>query len=135
MARRWVPRDLAFIARACPGSPSRTVAPIGFIATERAGTELHIVELSVHPTVAQQGVGRRLIEAAFAAAENAGLTAVTLTTFRDVPWNAPYYARLGFREVPAAAISSRLAATTAQESARGLPAERRCAMRYALSQA
>jgi hypothetical protein len=22
--------------------------------------------------------------------------AVTLTAFRDVPWNAPYYARLGF---------------------------------------
>jgi hypothetical protein len=31
---------------------------------------------------------------AHAAAENR--PALTLTTFRDVPWNAPYYARLGF---------------------------------------
>jgi hypothetical protein len=24
---------------------------------------------------------------------------VTLTTFRDVPWNGPFYAKLGFREL------------------------------------
>lgn len=108
---------------------------IGFLAAERAGPELHIVELSVHPAHQRQGVGRKLIAAAFAAADNAGLTAVTLTTFRDVPWNAPFYARLGFEEVPPGALSSQLAAATADELRRGLPAERRCAMRYALSQA
>jgi hypothetical protein len=28
-----------------------------------------------------------------------GLPAVTLTTFRDVAWNGPFYAKLGFREL------------------------------------
>jgi GNAT superfamily N-acetyltransferase len=125
--RRLIGYGLCWVAEAA-GSV------IGFLAAERAGPELHVVELSVRPEYQRQGVGRQLIEAALAAADNAGLTAVTLTTFRDVPWNAPFYARLGFREVPPAAISSRLAARTAQDSARGLPAERRCAMRFALSQ-
>ena len=30
-----------------------------------------------------------------------GLPAVTLTTFRDVPWNAPFYARLRVRVIEA----------------------------------
>jgi GNAT superfamily N-acetyltransferase len=109
--------------------------PIGFLAAERAGPELHIVELSVLPDRQGQGIGRALIEAALARAHNDGLTAVTLTTFRDVPWNAPFYARIGFGEVPPLALSARLAAIRADESRHGLPAERRCAMRYPLSQA
>lgn len=108
---------------------------VGFLAAERAGPELHISELSVVPELQGQGIGRRLIAAALARADDDGLTAVTLTTFRDVPWNAPFYARIGFREVPPLALSSRLAAIRADESRHGLPAERRCAMRYPLSQA
>ena len=110
-------------------------APVGFLAAERAGPELHIVELSVLPVRQGQGIGRALIDAAFKRADNDGLTAVTLTTFRDVPWNAPFYARIGFGEVPPMALSARLAAIRAEESRHGLPAERRCAMRYPLSQA
>ena len=110
-------------------------APVGFLAAERSGPELHIVELSVLPEYQGQGIGRALIDAALARADNDGLTAVTLTTFRDVPWNAPFYARIGFGEVPPLALSARLAAIRANESRHGLPAERRCAMRYPLSQA
>ncbi len=124
-----------FIAQGTSWIAEQGGRPVGFLAAERAGPELHIVELSVLPDRQRQGIGRRLIEAATAFAENGGLTAVTLTTFRDVPWNAHYYARLGFREVPPGALSSRLAAIRAQESEKGLPAERRCAMRYPLSQA
>ena len=29
-----------------------------------------------------------------------GLPCLTLTTFRDVPWNAPWYSRLGFEPAP-----------------------------------
>jgi hypothetical protein len=32
-------------------------------------------------------------------AQRHGLAALTLTTFTDVPWNMPYYERLGFRHL------------------------------------
>lgn len=142
--------DLAWIADGEPMAPDahrRGIAQgtcwvaetgnrrVGFLAAERAGPELHIVELSVVPQQQGQGIGRALIEAAVRKAENDGLTAITLTTFRDVAWNAPFYARLGFSEVPPRALSARLAALRAEETRHGLPAERRCAMRFPLSQA
>lgn len=42
-----------------------------------------------------------------------GLPALTLVTFRGVPWNAPHYERLGFRELAAAEITPGLAALAA----------------------
>jgi predicted N-acetyltransferase YhbS len=52
--------------------------------------------VSVHPAAAGRGLGRALIEAAAEQARARGEDRVTLTTFADVPWNAPYYQRLGF---------------------------------------
>ena len=49
-----------------------------------------------------------------------GLAAQTLTTFRDVAWNGPYYARLGFTVVPAEALTPGLRELRAAETARGL---------------
>ena len=50
---------------------------------------------------------------------------LTLSTFRSVPWNAPYYARLGFAELPAAELTPGLTEILAAETAFGLdPAER-----------
>ena len=60
------------------------------------------------------------------------LTALTLTTFRDVAWNAPFYQRLGFAVLPREAISPYLAGHLRDEIERGLPADRRCAMRLGL---
>lgn len=56
---------------------------------------LHIEQVSVRPDHARRGLGRALIDGAERA--EPWTEAVTLTTFRDVPWNAPYYARCGFR--------------------------------------
>jgi hypothetical protein len=42
---------------------------------------------------------------------------VTLTTFRDVPWNAPFYRRLGFEVVDE--LPSGLAAIRAHEAMAG----------------
>ena len=48
---------------------------------------------------ARRGVGRALIVAVARWAKGCGDTDLVLSTFRDVPWNAPYYERLGFVEV------------------------------------
>jgi hypothetical protein len=47
---------------------------------------------------------------------------VTLTTFRDIPWNAPYYARLGFSELPADAWGAGMRALVARER-RAIPGD------------
>lgn len=73
--------------------------PIGFVCVEVLDGAAHIWQLSVHPRAGRQGVGTALVKAACAWASSNGLPAVTLTTFRDVPWNGPFYQRLGFHVV------------------------------------
>lgn len=101
---------------------------IGFIATEPFRRELHMWQLAVHEDAQRLGVGSGLVRACMIDARNSGFTAVTLTTSRDLPWNAPFYERLGFEEVTALDAHPRLAAELALEADNGLPADRRCAM-------
>ena len=103
-------------------------AMAGFLVNEPFRRELHIWEFNVHPDFQQKGVGAGLLRACLIDARNSGFAAVTLTTFRDVPWNAPFYARLGFEEVSALDAHPRLAGELALEADHGLPIERRCAM-------
>ena len=100
----------------------------GFLVTEPFGRELHVWECSVHPDFQQRGIGAGLLRAAMIDARNSGFRTLTLTTFRDVPWNAPFYERLGFEEVTALDAHPRLAGELALEADDGLPVERRCAM-------
>jgi GNAT superfamily N-acetyltransferase len=109
--------------------------PIGFLAAEVCDDELHIEEFSVRLDRQGSGCGRALMAEAIAWAKARALRAVTLTTFRDVPWNAPYYARKGFRVLAGHEIGSRLADALRREVERGFPGERRCAMRLDLSPA
>ncbi|WP_284126577.1 GNAT family N-acetyltransferase [Parerythrobacter aestuarii] len=102
--------------------------PIGFLASQPFSRELHVWEMSVHPDGQRKGIGAGLVRACLIDAANSGFKAVTLTTFRDVPWNGPFYARLGFEEVTALDAHARLASELALEADNGLPAERRCAM-------
>ena len=71
--------------------------PRGFACVDVVDGVAHLWQLSVHPSWGRQGIGRALIEAVCDWASSNGYPAVTLTTFRDVPWNAPFYSRLGFR--------------------------------------
>lgn len=107
--------------------------PVGFLAAERVAPELHIWELSVREEWQGGDIGRRLIAKACAAAEMIDLTAVTLTTFRDVPWNAPFYAKVGFAILEGDEIGDRLKKILTYETEIGLPGERRCAMRRVIA--
>ena len=84
------------------------------------------------PSHARQGLGRSLLDTASAWAEERGLAALTLTTYAEVPWNAPYYRRLGFQELTVDQMSSGLRHIRDQESARGLDEWPRVAMRRQL---
>jgi hypothetical protein len=54
---------------------------------------------------------------------------VTLTTFRDVPWNRPWYERLGFRVLGEDELGPELRARRDEEEHLGLPAALRVCMR------
>ncbi|MGB3712303.1 MAG: GNAT family N-acetyltransferase [Erythrobacter sp.] len=101
---------------------------VGFLASEPFRRELHVWEMDVHPDYQRRGIGAGLVRAAQIDARNSGFRALTLTTFRDLAWNAPFYARLGFEEVTALDAHPRLVGELANEADNGLPAERRCAM-------
>src|SRR5690606_27251835 len=94
--------------------------PTAYLVAERVDDDLHIHQVSVHPDHAHQGIGRALIDQAASTAAATGLPAVTLTTFLEVPWNAPYYQRLGFTLMTAEEIGPGLAAVREQEIALGL---------------
>lgn len=100
----------------------------GFLVTEPFGRELHIWEMDVDPRFQKRGIGAGLVRASQIDARVSSFKALTLTTFRDIPWNAPFYARMGFQEVTALDAHPRLAGELANEVDDGLPAERRCAM-------
>lgn len=104
--------------------------PVGFILAETHVSSLFIVELSVHLDWQGKGIGRRLIACVADQARKRGLASLTLTTFRDVPWNAPFYARLGFEMITT--LTPELREKREEETAHGLAYDARCAMRLPL---
>lgn len=106
----------------------RDGAPIGFLLASIMDAALHVEELDVDPAHQRRGVGRALVERACDEARARGLAAVTLITFRDVPWNEPFYASAGFVALHRAALGPSLAAKVDEDATR-LGSERRVAMR------
>ena len=70
--------------------------PVGFARLEIVDGHAHLAQMAVSYEYARQGIGRSLLVAAKAWAQEAGFHSMTLTTFRDVPFNAPFYASCGF---------------------------------------
>lgn len=107
--------------------------PVGFALVETLSPRrAHLEEIDVLPSHGRRGIGAALVRAACDWAARAGFEEVTLTTFREVRWNMPFYAKLGFVEVPAARLDAELETIVRDEEARGLPRDRRAVMRYAL---
>jgi len=91
----------------------------------------HIEQVSVDPDYSGRGIGAALIEHLESVARERHRVALTLTTYRDVPWNGPYYSRLGFVEDPDP--SPALLAIRAHEAELGLDAWPRIVMRRAIA--
>jgi GNAT superfamily N-acetyltransferase len=100
----------------------------GFVDANVKGGDLHVWSLDVRFELQGRGIGRALMAAARQRAIQLGCKGMTLTTFVDVPFNAPFYQSLGFSILPAP--PRRLAEILATEAARGLT--NRCAMRAPL---
>jgi GNAT superfamily N-acetyltransferase len=105
--------------------------PVGFALVEMLAEDLpHLDEVDVAPAHGRRGLGTALVRAVCEWAASSGFLVVTLTTFRAVPWNLPFYARLGFLEIPPDQLRPELAAVVSDETARGLDPATRAVMAY-----
>lgn len=102
--------------------------PIGFLTAECMQDRLHILEISVEAQAQGCGAGKTLLRAAHQAAKQRGLKRITLTTCRNVPWNAPFYQKMGFEILAQTDLESDLRAHLEDEQACGFQPGERCAM-------
>ncbi|MDY0062140.1 MAG: GNAT family N-acetyltransferase [Myxococcota bacterium] len=106
----------------------RTDAPVGFALFEAVDDAVHLQELDVLPEHGGRGLGRQLVEAVAAWGVAEKLGTMTLTTFRDVPFNAPFYARAGFGILDEHELTPRLARIREEERSHGVDLAPRVAM-------
>lgn len=107
---------------------------VGFICIRNINEELtiHISEFAVDYAYQKRRIGFQLINFVIELAKKRRKS-ITLTTFSNVPWNAPFYEKLGFVIMNRSELNERLALLLAQEVEVGLPKEHRCAMRLCVS--
>ena len=105
---------------------------VGFAQMAVLDGMAHLDEIDVVPEHGGRGVGSRLVETVCRWAAEAGYRKVTLSTFRDVPWNRPFYERRGFRVVESSTLPPEHQALLALERQRGLRTDLRVVMQRAL---
>ena len=106
--------------------------PVGYARVELVDGQAHLEQLSVLPEHGGRGIGTALLHAVCAWAHDRGDRAVTLTTFREVAFNAPLYAKRGFEEVPEPEWPAGIRTLVAEETAHGLDPAQRVVMRRPL---
>ncbi|MCP4590970.1 MAG: GNAT family N-acetyltransferase [bacterium] len=103
--------------------------PVGFAVVSVLDGNAHLDELDVHPEHGRRGIGSALVETVCEWARATGYCAVTLSTLRNVPWNAPLYGKLGFRILLVRELTPALLQLLESEARLGLPMEDRVLMR------
>jgi ribosomal protein S18 acetylase RimI-like enzyme len=92
--------------------------PVGFIRIIELAGQAHLEQLSVHPHYGKQGLGSALLVAAIRELRRRRYDCLTLMTFEDVRWNAPFYRKRGFQT--AIDLSPRLQWLYVREKALGM---------------
>ncbi|WP_226351565.1 MULTISPECIES: GNAT family N-acetyltransferase [unclassified Pseudonocardia] len=127
----YVVAGRAWVAQRSAGGTGDAGPLVGYLIADLVDGCAHVEQVSVLPSQRGRRIGEGLVEHLAGWARDRGLPALTLTTYRDVPWNGPYWARLGFRELIAPGPGLR--AIREQEAARGLDVWPRLAMRRELA--
>lgn len=101
---------------------------VGFALCGEIDGQAHLFEMDVVPEYGRRGIGSALLESVCSEAAERGFSAITLTTLRDVPWNAPFYAVRGFAELLQQQWGAQLSGIVARERMLGFPMELRVVM-------
>jgi predicted N-acetyltransferase YhbS len=110
------------------GAAPDEIRAIGFLFAERFPEGLYLRELAVATTAQRQGHGRALMLASLDHARARGERRAMLTTQRNLPWNAPFYAKLGFRIVENDDIPIEARRRLVRQFTTGFDPATRCAM-------
>lgn len=102
---------------------------VGYVTCSILDGEGHVDQVSVARSAAGHRIGARLVDRVDEWCAGLGRRWLTLTTFRDVAWNAPYYSRLGFVLARDDDLGPGLAQVLQDERAAGLDVVERVAMR------
>lgn len=105
---------------------------IGYALASMVDDEGHLDQVSVAEHAGRRGVGTALVDQVCTWTRAQGAGAVTLTTFRDVSFNGPYYRSLGFVDITEAQCGPDLLAIRHNEQDLGLDIAPRVAMRRQL---
>lgn len=102
-AADWPPAETGSARLSAPGFTLVAVegddhSPVGFVHVLDADGHAHLEQLSVLPSQGRRGIGRALVEAGMEEARARGYSRITLRTYAEVPWNAPFYSSCGFSE-------------------------------------
>ena len=103
--------------------------PVAFVMFRPVENSFYIEQIDVLPAFAGRRIGAALLDAVSQRARAQGLAGLTLSTFRDIPWNAPWYRRLGFVDIADADLTPGLLAIRREHLGRGLDERLRVFMR------
>lgn len=126
--RAYATGDRAWVAEA------DAAGVVGFALADVVDGCGHLEQLSVDPDFGRRGIGSALIDRVDAWAAARGLPAVTLSTFLEVEWNGPYYARLGFVVMAEDELGPGLRGLRSAETGHGLDVGARVFMRRTVRQ-
>ena len=101
--------------------------PVAALRFRPLGDSLYIEQIDVLPAFGGMRLGAALLDWADDLAREAGYAALVLSTFRDIPWNAPWYGRIGFEVI--GVLPPELETLRSEHLARGLDESRRVFMR------
>lgn len=101
---------------------------VGFAITRAVDDTIYLQEMDVASAHGRRGLGSALVEAVCGWAKLQGYGTISLSTFRDLPWNAPFYGKLGFQILDEAELSICLQQIRQQELEAGLPISDRVIM-------
>jgi GNAT superfamily N-acetyltransferase len=101
---------------------------VGFAITREVDDTIYLQEMDVDPIHGRRGLGAALVQTVVAWAQLQGYEAISLSTFRNLPWNAPFYAKLGFWILDEFDLSVGFQQIKQQEMEAGLPVSDRVIM-------
>jgi GNAT superfamily N-acetyltransferase len=107
---------------------------VGFAMADIVDGQAHLDEMNVLPDYGRRGIGTQLVQTVKEWARRKGFHGLTLITFGHLPWNAPFYERLGFVRLKQAEQGDGLTDLIDDEAEFGVDISKRVCMKLQLEQ-